>query len=457
MSFLEGLAAARIAVLGGGVTGTGVISFLQNKGAEVDLYDERASTVSGLLARQSLAPAASYDFAVVSPGWRLDHPLVLEFQDRKIQVYSELDFAWLVKQEVAPEQKWVALTGTNGKTTTIQMLESILISAGINGRACGNVGEPVITALSSLEQLDVLALELSSFQIEWSQLPVFHSVAILNIAEDHIDWHGSFDEYANAKLKLLHQTGTAVLNVDDLEVSTRSTSWNGRKIYYSLQVPRGGELGLVEELLVDRAFSADPTQAAMLAELSDIQPTVPHNVSNALAAAGLALTLGISPSDIQIGLKNFKVDHHRLELVALSDGISWINDSKATNPHAALASLTSALSVVWIGGGLAKGATMDELIKRGASRMRAAILIGQDREVIAESIAKFAPHIPVFKIDKTTTSENLMHDVVAQAREIAKAGDTVLLAPACASMDQFKSYAERGDLFADAVKKAIGQ
>lgn len=455
MSFLKDLAGARIAVLGGGVTGTGVISFLHNKGAIVDLYDEKPTTISGLQSRQELSSEDSYTFAVASPGWRLDHPLVLDFLDRKIQIYSELDFAWLVKEEVAPEQKWVALTGTNGKTTTIQMLESILISAGINGRACGNVGEPVISALSSLEQLDVLALELSSFQIEWSQLPIFHAVAILNIAEDHIDWHGSFDEYANAKLKLLMQTDTALLNIDDSEVSARSTSWNGRKIYYSLQVPRGGELGLVEELLVDRAFSADPTQAAMLAELSDIQPTVPHNVSNALAAAGLALTLGIPHSEIQIGLKNFKVDHHRLELVASADGISWVNDSKATNPHAAFASIMSALSVVWIAGGLAKGASMDELIKRGASRIRAAILIGQDRDVIADALAKFAPQIPVVKIDKGTTSAELMRQVVERAKEFARDGDTVLLAPACASMDQFKSYAERGDLFAEAVRESL--
>jgi UDP-N-acetylmuramoylalanine--D-glutamate ligase len=155
-----------------------------------------------------------------------------------VPLLSELDFAWKIKCEIAPSQRWIALTGTNGKTTTIQMVQSIFNAGGVNGRVCGNVGEPVIAVLNGDHHYDVLALEVSSFQIEWSELPHYEAVAILNIAEDHIDWHGSFEEYANTKLKILDRCEIAVLNFDDIEVSTRTSSWLGRKIFYSLATPQ---------------------------------------------------------------------------------------------------------------------------------------------------------------------------------------------------------------------------
>jgi len=305
------------------------------------------------------------------------------------------------------------------------------------------------------EQYEVLALELSSFQIAWSHLPQFEASAVLNIAEDHIDWHGSFDEYANEKMRLIELSDCVVLNADDVEISIRSTAFTGRKIFYSLETPAPGELGLVEELLVDRAFGADPSSAEVIAELLDIKPQVPHNVSNALAAAGLALALGTAHSDIKAGLASFTLDHHRLELVVESDGVSWINDSKATNPHAAIAGILSHTSVVWIAGGLAKGASMTELVKRAAPRLKAVILIGSDRELIAQALSLHAPHIPIVRCDGNGDSVALMSEVVRSAKDLARPGDVVLLAPACASMDQFDSYAHRGDLFAQAVREQI--
>ena len=193
----------------------------------------------------------------------------------------------------------------------------------------------------------------------------------------------------------------------------------------------------------------------MLFELGDLSPAAPHNVLNAMAAAALIRSIGTSPEPLAKALRSFKLDHHRLELVAESDGVRWIDDSKATNPHAAIAALQSQLSAIWIAGGLAKGADMDELVQRVGSRIKAAILIGSDADVIDQALAKFAPEIRREKIDSALKGRELMREVVARAKTLAEEGDTVLLAPACASMDQFKNYAERGDLFAAAVREVL--
>ena len=247
-----------------------------------------------------------------------------------------------------------------------------------------------------------------------------------------------------------------ILNAEDPEIMARSSSWNGKKVFYSLETPMAGELGLVENILVDRAFIADTTQAETLAELSDIKPTVPHNVSNALAAAGLARAIGVSHSDIRNGLAQFKVDHHRIETVLTKDGITWVNDSKATNPHSAIASILSHERVVWIAGGLAKGASMDQLVRRAKPRLASVILIGTDAPAIEAALISHAPDIPRHLIPSASSSQELMNAIVRKALEIAKAGDNVLLAPACASMDQFDSYAHRGNLFTDTVQSIVG-
>ena len=444
-----------IAVLGGGVTGEAVIDFLRGRNAEFDLFDENGFTTKGLVAQTSVETPEKYGAVIVSPGWRKSHPLLAHFKEAGVRSISEIDLAWLVKEEVAPDQKWISLTGTNGKTTTIHMVQSIFASANIHGIACGNVGVPAITAVTHSPAYEYLALELSSFQIDWSELGFYEATAVLNIAEDHIDWHGSFDAYANSKMNLLEKSGKAILNAQDPEIVLRSSAFNGEKIFYSLETPAPGELGLVEELLIDRAFGGDPSSAQVIAELDDIKPQVPHNVSNALAAAGLALAIGVTHEDIKAGLQNFTLDHHRLELVAQDSGISWINDSKATNPHAAIAGILSHESVIWIAGGLAKGASMDQLVKRAAPRLKAALLIGTDREIIATALNQYAPKVPIFRIDGDGSPESLMARIVEQAMELAESGDAILLAPACASMDQFTSYSHRGELFAQSVRDRV--
>lgn len=449
MSYVSDLEGKKCLVVGAGVTGRAVEKALKKFGALPILFDERVQSNSGVVDQIP----NSIDLAIISPGWRIDHPAILKLKQAGVEIISEVDFAWKIKEVLAPKQRWVGLTGTNGKTTTIKMIESIFKSAKVNGAACGNVGQTVIESVIREQPYDFLALELSSFQIQWSDLPQYEAVAILNIAEDHIDWHGSFDSYAGAKLKLLNHGKRSIVNKSDPELFKRVS--NNSVTWFSLDTPLPGELGIVENLLVDRAFSPSTTQANEIAEIVDVTPTVPHNVLNALAAAAIALSVDISYSAIKEGLKNFSTDHHRMELVISKNEISWIDDSKATNPHAAIASLLSYFNVIWIAGGLAKGASMDELVQRTASRIKTVILIGKDRELIAQAFLRHSPKTEIIQVDLKSDGRELMLDVVKQAIKIAKAGDTVLLAPACASMDQFESYVDRGNSFSDAVKALV--
>jgi UDP-N-acetylmuramoylalanine--D-glutamate ligase len=451
------IADQRILILGAGVTGSAVAKALKSRGGLVTITDDNSHDA----VKPENVDLANFDAVVISPGWRQDHPLVKKVLASKLQILNEIDLAWQIRTEIAPGQKWLALTGTNGKTTTVEMVAKILQTAGLKSVACGNVGDTVIEAVDRKDPFDYLVLELSSFQLHWAKQAQFVSAAVLNIADDHLDWHGTFDAYADAKFSILDRADVAVLNADDQEVVTRANRFKGRKVFFSLDTPAPGEIGVVEELLVDRAFVSDPMEAAMICELKDITPTVPHNVSNALAAAALARTVGVSHEHIQKALQEFTPGRHRIETVFESDSVTWVDDSKATNPHAASASLMSHLSVVWIAGGLAKGAEMGSLVERCKGRIKAAILIGADRQLIADALQEHAPEIPRILVDAPANytrggdSNSLMEAVVAEAAKLVAPGDAVLMAPACASMDQFISYADRGDRFAAAVRKLI--
>ena len=454
---LNNFADQRFLILGAGVTGSAVASSLRSRGGLVTITDDNAQDAQ----RPETINLANFDAVVISPGWRQDHPIVVQALSSNLHILNEIDLAWQIRSELAPQQKWLALTGTNGKTTTVEMVAKILQTAGLKAVACGNVGDTVIEAVDRESAYDYLVLELSSFQLHWAKQAQFVSAAILNIADDHLDWHGTFDAYADAKFSILDRADIAILNADDEQVVLRANRFTGRKVFFSLDTPAPGELGVVEELLVDRAFVADPLEAAMICELKDITPTVPHNVSNALAAAALARTVNVSHEHIQKALQEFKPGRHRIETVYESNLVSWVNDSKATNPHAASASLMSHLSVVWIAGGLAKGAEMSSLVQRCKGRIKAAILIGADRQLIEDALQEHAPDIPRVLVDAPADytrggdSNSLMEAVVSQAAKLVATGDTVLMAPACASMDQFISYADRGDRFAAAVRKVV--
>jgi len=449
----------KILILGAGVTGLAAAHALRARGAHIAFADDAVSAVEDFrIAKPEFYSVVDWDFLLVSPGWKESHPLIQNALKAKIGLINEIDLAWSFKD---PAQKWIALTGTNGKTTTVEMAAAMLRESGFKAVACGNVGQTVIECVDSPEKYEILVVELSSFQLHWLRDAKFSASALLNIADDHVDWHETFDEYARVKVSILERSDIGIINADDFEVFNRTNQWSGHKVFYSLDTPAPGEIGVVEELMIDRAFVSNPQEASMIAEVIDVTPTVPHNVSNALAASGLALSAGANHEAIRVALKKFTLGRHRIEQVYESDGITWIDDSKATNPHAACASIMSGLSVIWIAGGLAKGAKMDELIERTKARLKAVILIGQDRDLIKAELQKRAPQVEIFEIDtpkgfsKTSDNNEFMESIVRQAKARAISGDTVLLAPACASMDQFLSYADRGNRFAAAVKAVV--
>ncbi|NUP74962.1 MAG: UDP-N-acetylmuramoyl-L-alanine--D-glutamate ligase, partial [Sinomonas sp.] len=236
-----------------------------------------------------------------------------------------------------------------------------------------------------------------------------------------------------------------------------------RAIGFTTGVPGLSMLGVVEGLLVDRAFIAERRDhAAELASIHDLGKIAPrHTVANALAAAALARAYGIEPVAVREGLRNYLPGDHRIQPVATLGGVDWVNDSKATNPHAASASLAAFGSVVWIAGGLSKGVTYDELVASNASRLKAVVLIGVDSSELAAALARHAPNVPVIPVEPGETGgersngASIMEEAVARADGAAASGDTVLMAPAAASMDQFASYAQRGEAFIDAVRRLV--
>jgi UDP-N-acetylmuramoylalanine--D-glutamate ligase len=446
---IDALRGLDLVIVGAGVTGKALHDFALSHGALVSMVDDR---VDGAL--RSLPERCA--LAIISPGWKPDHPVIEEIRARGIPHLSEIDFAWEMKRQIAPEQRWIGLSGTNGKTTTIQMVENIMRSAGVAGVACGNVGRTVIESITP--EIDMLAIELSSFQIDWSELPRFEAIALLNISPDHIDWHGSFDRYRDAKLKLISLSKRSFINISD---ATLSRSWpelttasNSDLIPFHLGSPASGEIGLVEDLIVDRALVDDPMNAQVLVEVAVLPSSASHNVSNAMAAAALSKAIGIGADAITKGLATFVLDQHRLQVIGESKGVTWVDDSKATNPHAAMAAIFSFPSVIWIAGGLAKGASMDELVRATSSRVRAAILVGRDAPLIRAALEELNPSVKIVEVGATQGRE-VMREAVTFAKNLASRGDTVLLAPACASMDQFTSYKERGDLFQGAVKELV--
>ncbi|GHG71854.1 UDP-N-acetylmuramoyl-L-alanine--D-glutamate ligase [Streptomyces griseocarneus] len=455
-----------ITVAGLGVSGVSAARALAGLGARVTVVDggdsqalrERAATLEegGITVRLADADTLpeGTDLVVTSPGWKPESPLFAAAAEAGVEVVGDVEIAWQLRDETSAP--WLAVTGTNGKTTTVQMLASILEAAGLRTAAVGNIGTPIIDVVLSDQPYDVLAVELSSYQLHWAPSLRAHSAAVLNLAPDHLDWHGSMRAYAADKGRIYEgNTVACVYNVEDPRtehlVREADVEEGCRAIGFTLGAPGPSMLGVVDGLLVDRAFVENRHQQAQeLAEVSDITPAAPHNIANALAAAALARAFGVEASAVRDGLRAFRPDAHRIAHVADVDGVAYVDDSKATNTHAAQASLAAYESIVWIAGGLAKGATFDELVTASAKRLRGAVLIGADRALIREALARHAPDVPVVDLERTDTGA--MAAAVREAARLARPGDTVLMAPACASMDMFTNYNKRGEAFAEAVR-----
>lgn len=468
----------RVAVLGLGVTGFSVADTLAELGANVraiygssDPERERILDVIGV-AYFSAADdddqlddliAFAPDLVIVSPGYRPDHPLTAWAEAHEIPVWGDIQLGWRLRDKTGRVADWIAVTGTNGKTTTSQLTAHMLVAGGFRAAPVGNIGTPILDALRDPEGFDVLVIELSSFQLHRiGDISPFSSV-VLNIADDHLDWHGSREAYLEAKSRVYENTQIAcVYNRADRAteklVEDADVIEGARAISFGLDTPPPSGLGIVEGLLIDRTFHDERRSTALellsVEELATRGLGSPHLVEDVLAAAALARSYSVTPEAIAQAVLTFTPDRHRVELVATYRGITWVDDSKATNAHAAEASIRSFRNITWVVGGLLKGATIDDLITRNLSRLTRAIVIGNDREAVLHALKTRAPQLPIHEITEMDGSR-VMRAVIEIAREVARDGDTVLLSPAAASMDQFASYEDRGRKFQHAVREMI--
>ncbi|MFF5791363.1 UDP-N-acetylmuramoyl-L-alanine--D-glutamate ligase [Paeniglutamicibacter sp. NPDC012692] len=486
-------AGLRVAVAGLGLSGFSAADTLIELGARVVVVDgadtevnrSRADTLKIVGATDVLLGAAHTDtlplidgelpqLVIASPGWNPRQPMLAAAAEAGIEIWGDVELAWRVRSKEGRKlAEWVVITGTNGKTTTVGMTESIFKAAGLRAIAAGNVGTPILDAIRDPEGFDVIALELSSFQLHFTHTMSPLASVVLNIAEDHVDWHGGFENYKADKAKIYERTRVAAIyNADERvieEMVENADVVEGcRAVGFTTGVPQLSMVGVVEDLLVDRAFIEDRrNSAAELVALDQIGEVVPrHTAANAAAAAALARAYGVEPAAVALGLSDFDAGDHRIQAVARRDDVLWINDSKATNPHAASASLGAFGSVVWIAGGLSKGVEYNDLVKAHAKRLKAVVVIGTDTAKLVEALERHAPQVPVIMTAVRETGEEatgsahgwaVMAEAVNQAAAIAGAGDTVLMAPAAASMDQFSSYAQRGNAFIDAVRALMGE
>jgi len=461
------LAGMRVFVNGLGITGPPVARLLAARGALVTAADGRDDEANRRAAKElaglgipvtftehpALPPGT--DLVITAPGFRPGSPLVAAAAAAGIPVIGDVELAWQLRPALpgGGRQEWLGVTGTNGKTTTVRMLAAMLGAAGHRSIAAGNVGLPVIEAVTEPEPYPVMAAELSSFQLYWSQSLRPLAAVVLNVAAHHLDWHGDIESYAQAKSRIYAPGTVAVCNADDARSRDLAAAAPGtaRVVAFRLGAPGPGELGVADGVLLDRAFGDQAGE--VLAGVADVRPAGPHNVADALAAAALARAYGAPPEAVAAGLAAFRPEPHRMSLVARVGGVDYIDDSKASNPHAAAAALNSYPSVVWIAGGLFRGAgaDVDLLVDEVAPRLRGVVLLGADREVIRRSLARHAPDVPVVEAVRTDTGA--MDLVVAEAARLAAPGDTVLLAPAAQSFDMFRDYPARGAAFAAAVAR----
>ena len=430
--------------MGFGVSGRAVTRALVGRGVHVVAVDDRPGDGTRAAAaelgvelvvapdRDTLAAlVAGVELVVPSPGVRFDHPVFALAAAAAVAVRGELELAsqWA-------DRPLVAVTGTNGKTTVTTLVTQMLLASGVRAVAAGNIGLALSDAVAS--GAEVLVVEASSFQLELTD--TFHpTVSVwLNAAPDHLDIHGTFAAYAAAKARIwanLRDGDVAVVNADDPVVVEAARSIRaGRVVTFGRERGdyrvRGGALRTPED--------------HEIVPLSALGRVLPHDVSNALAASAAAISAGATVDGARRGLLEFRTLPHRLTLVGEAGGVQWYDDSKATNPHAALAAVDGFDSVVLIAGGQNKGLDLGALAE-SADRVRAVVAIG---EAAAEVEVAFHSVRPVERAGS-------MRDAVSRAAELARPGDVVLLSPGCASFDWYENYGARGDDFARAVHEML--
>ena len=450
---------ARIAILGFARSGRSLASALLHRGVEVSIGDDRPETdFEGTAPFREAGARFSFggpdedlldgaEWLVLSPGVPLSAPLVGKARARGLAVLSEFEVAWrIAEEEVEGENRWIAITGTNGKSTTTSWIAHILRRAGRHVALAGNIGVPLSDFLSERKPRDFVC-ELSSFQLE--AIDRFRpQVAVLtNVTPDHLDRYADFEEYRAAKLRLFRnqlEGDVAVVNADD-RVAASAETGRARRLPFSRRAEASGGAWLEASALVSEVNG--PRRRMLPA--SELALPGAHNLENALAAMAATQAAGASDEVVCEGLRRFHGLPHRTELVAEAQGVRWINDSKGTNVDATLKSIEGFPegSVLLILGGRDKHGDFRALTEPVARAARQVLTIGEAAPLIEEALAG------ALKVERAGT----MARAVERARELARPGDVVLLSPACASFDQYKNFEERGNDFARLARAAAGQ
>ncbi|MCS4490826.1 MULTISPECIES: UDP-N-acetylmuramoyl-L-alanine--D-glutamate ligase [unclassified Corynebacterium] len=448
-----------ILVTGAGVSGTAMARLLSNQGHDVTLVDANETAlaialeltgVPGITPERAHHALADTALIVTSPGWRPDTPLFDAAAQRGVTVIGDVELCFRLDQAgfFGPPRTWMAVTGTNGKTTTTSMLAAMMRESGAKAQAVGNIGVSIAEALEASERVDIVVAELSSFQLHWAEDLRPHVGVLLNLAEDHLDWHGSMQAYCEDKAKIL-TAEHAIAGADD--VASRPFI-SKATVTFTAEEPRKGQIGVRNSKICDRAFAEEE----YIAPIAGIQPPGPAGLYDALAATAAARAVGVEPQAIARALKNFQSAGHRGQVIAYERGIQAIDNSKATNPHAADAALAGHDSILWVAGGQLKGADIDGLVKKYAAQLKAVALLGVDRETIARAVAHHRPDIEVYSIAEKDPVI-AMDDAVAWLSDRACAGDSLILAPAAASLDMYTGMGQRGDIFSQAAKKYLAE
>ncbi|HEX4916423.1 MAG TPA: UDP-N-acetylmuramoyl-L-alanine--D-glutamate ligase [Limnobacter sp.] len=412
---------------------------------------------------------------VVSPGLPPSHPLMLAVvqaaQANATPVDSELDLfadalVWLVDHQ-SYHPKVVGVTGTNGKTTTTRMVACLAEFAGKRTLAAGNISpaalEALRLALHAGDLPDVWALELSSFQLHWTKRLKLDASTVLNLSQDHLDWHADMEEYAQDKFRIFTEGAVCVLNRDDPMVNAAPIPNLGRRVSFGLSAPSGlDEFGLVREggmlwlaqTQVDeeslpsgrrKKTEAVEVHQKLLMPTDALQVVGLHNAANALAALALCVGIGLPMAKLLHGLRNYQGEPHRVQHVLQVEGVDYFDDSKGTNVGATVAALNGlARPTILIAGGDGKGQDFTPLQTPVAGYCKAVLLIGKDAEQIAAALAPSG-----VRLEHCASLE----EAVVAAHALSEAGDVVLLSPACASLDMFKNYVHRADVFVGAVRE----
>lgn len=440
-------------IIGLGETGLSVARFMAHQKKSFVMMDTRDAPPNLNAFRTEFPEAAVYtkdwpqdilnkaQQIIASPGISKDIPALATARKNNVEIIGDIEL--FVRNQSAPI---IAITGSNGKSTVTALVGEMAKACFANVAVVGNIGDPVLNTLLRNEKPEYVVMELSSFQLETTSSLKPIAATILNISPDHLDRYDSFEDYIQAKHRIYHHAKHVILNKDDPLTSSTSIAPSSQKIYFTLQVPQANEFGL--KRIENETWLCSGNEPIIAQR--DLHIFGQHNVANALAALALGTAAGFDKAKMCAALKAFKGLNHRCELVIEQSGIRWINDSKGTNIGATTAALEGIGAqlmgkIVLLLGGDGKGADFSMLLEGVRKYCRGVIVMGQDAKAIANALtgvmsAQFATN---------------MQEAVQAAKNMAKPGDCVLLSPACSSLDQYKNFGHRGEVFVACVRAIL--